>query len=152
MGVKTEDKQLNILKERPLSLEVPGHPTSMNKLWRPKRGGGFYKEAKSNRWAEVTMYSVKAVAMRLWGFSDLKAYRGHPVALDLCFYRKQWRAKAKARSHLYVRPDLSNFIKAAEDAVMDALGLDDSAVIELTCSKVERDGPDSLGICLEFLE
>lgn len=103
-------------------------------------------------WSEAASYLIKAQARRLWGFSDLKAFIGQPMALYLVFYRDTWHGKTKSKRNLYVRPDLSNFIKVAEDAIMGALGLDDSAIVELTCSKVEREGEDSVGICLEFIE
>lgn len=81
---------------------------------------------------------MRAARVR-FGRSDLSEFKGHPVSLTLEFHRPKWTGKSGIKKGLYVRPDISNFVKIAEDAIFRALSLDDSAVVDLTLRKVESE-------------
>lgn len=139
------------IKDKPLSIEIENHPVSVNMIWRRKASGGMYKVAKANAWGARAEITIRLGARLLWSTYNLASLIGHPISLELLFYRDTWHGKTKNKRDLYVRPDLSNFIKATEDAVMSALFLDDCAIINLQCKKVERAGGDAVGIRLQFL-
>lgn len=60
---------------------------------------------------------------------ELQVVLGFP-----CLQNAGWPKKAATR---YKRVDLSNRIKILEDAVFEALGIDDSRVFQLTVNKIE---------------
>ncbi len=122
-----------------LSIEIPGHPISANKIWRGA-GKHVYKTPEARGWESLAFMKAKMALSRQHGLKDLAAYKGKAIKLEMDFFRSSWKGKTKATRELYVRPDVSNFIKLCEDSIMKALGLDDSAVIELIARKVEHPG------------
>ncbi len=72
----------------------------------------------------IVAYKVKRDAMKL-SLSE-------KLSLEIEFHSPKWLTK----KGLIARVDVSNLIKIAEDALMEALGLDDKNVFELRVLKV----------------
>lgn len=142
------------LRERLLSnklvVEIPGLPPSVNHTYSFTRRGAF-KKPEVRKWEGVAHYLISQASQEAYGKQDLSIMRGEPIRLILSFIRPSWRAKSGLNKGRLVRPDVSNFIKVTEDAVCGALGLDDSAVVELTVLKLERSGDIRTEIVLEFV-
>lgn len=136
-------------KDKPLEFTIPGHPPSVNKLYNPIRGR-LIKSREGHKWEGFSLLFVRRAAIEAYGTFRLDLLKGRPISLEIVFYRPSWRAASG--SGLYVRPDVSNFIKAAEDGIMTALGLDDSAVVNLTVSKAEDKGAVRMFARIRFLE
>ncbi len=113
---------------------LEGHPPSVNHMYARGRRT-VYKKPEVARWEMRAIHEIKAAANRLWGSSDMSAYAGYPLRVEMIVLRETWHGKTRAKRGLYVRPDLTNFIKAAEDALCRALGLDDCAVIQFVATK-----------------
>lgn len=133
----------------PLRVEILGHPPSVNRIYRIHKRGIFKIKAAAS-WGNLAEGRVRLEALKVFGKVDLSYLKGHGIILHLQYTRETWHGKTKSKKHLYVRPDLSNFIKVTEDAVCKALGLDDCAVKYLLCEKVEAPGPDQTIIQLRF--
>lgn len=98
--------------------------------------GSVYKTKEASSWESLAVVFTRRAAMRLYKTTDLSELRGLPIEFHLNICRKQWTGTTKKTCGLYVRPDLSNFIKSAEDSVINqALGLDDAAVVKLIVCK-----------------
>lgn len=117
-----------------LHVILQGLPPSVNKLYANVRGRRV-KTQLGRIWATNSIWPIGMACQSAYGTRSLSDLKGRPLWLQLRFSRPSWRAKSG--SGLYVRPDVSNFIKCAEDAFISALGLDDSAVVELVASKIE---------------
>lgn len=131
-----------------LRVEIPGLPTSVNHTYGRRRGGkGFFKVKASTDWERVAYELVKKKQRDIWSAVALDIYKGLPIKLTIDVCRPSWRGKSKAKREHYVRPDLDNFIKLTIDAVFKALGLDDSAVVDLTARKVES---QFIGVIVEL--
>lgn len=137
---------------RPLSIDIETLPPSTNHIWRNNGRGRVYKILDATRWEEHAIRAVRGAALDAYRTFDLEALTGRPLKLEIFVQRPTWHGKTKAKKHLYVRPDLSNYIKASEDALFRALLLDDSAVIELIAKKVEGPGIERTLLRLTFLE
>lgn len=135
----------------PLVVEVAGLPPSVNRIWRHS-GGKVYKTKEATGWDALAQMRIKQKARSTYGRWDLSELKGLPLRLDIDFYRPTWRGKTKRTRHLCVRPDASNLIKVAEDALTRALGIEDSAVVELVVRKVQMPGPERTVMRLMFLE
>lgn len=131
-----------------LQICVPGLPPSVNKLYATVRGRRV-KSRESRLYQTQVAHIARQAAMITYGTHDLSSLRGRPLRFGMLVLRPSWRAKSGSK--LYVRPDLSNFIKACEDSVISALGLDDSAVVELIATKIEHDGVVRTVVRLSFL-
>lgn len=142
---------LKACQDNPLLVEVSGHPESVNRLWR-SGNGRVYKSSQATIWDSMAQITIRKEAKRLYGLFNLSVLSGYPIRLDLDFYRDTWHCKTKNKKHLIVRPDVSNLIKVAEDAITRALGLEDSAVVELVVRKVEMRGPIRTVFRLSFLK
>lgn len=136
MGTSTLDQLWESLKANPLIFEIAGHPPSVNQIWRGV-GRRIYKIPEAAAFESMVGASAHAWARRNYGTSDLRCFKGRPLELHLSFGRPSWKAKAKkgCEGHI-IRPDVSNLVKCAEDGLMRALGLDDSAVMELSAKKI----------------
>lgn len=134
----------------PLRIELQGLPPLISNAFGRTRSGITYKKKDIRQWEQLAEIKIKTAARMLYGTHDLSKYRGFPVCLEIIVYRDSWRAKAGPRKGLYVRPDLSNFIKILEDALFKSLNLDDSAVVELTAVKQEMPGHPKTIIVFEF--
>lgn len=118
-----------------LNFIIAGHPTSANQMWRKSRFGMF-KTKEAKLWEDRAEFAASKAAIKAYGTTNLASLKGRPLSLEISICRPSWTGKTKEKKGLYVRPDISNFIKSCEDAVMRALGLDDSAVVEITALKV----------------
>lgn len=116
------------------------------------RGFKRFKDSKSVAWERVTMALTRSAAVEAYGSCDWSGLKGKPIKLELLFCRPTWKTKSGANKGKYSRPDCSNYIKSVEDAVFKALGLDDGAVIDLTASKVEREGEARTIVKLSFID
>lgn len=119
-----------------LIVEIPGLPVSTNHIWK-RAGARFYKVPAAQKWDAIAQVKTRVALLNTYGTQSLKKYVGWPIELEIDLSRPTWRGKTKAKAHLYVRPDASNFIKSAEDAVMAASELDDCAVVKLIVRKCE---------------
>ena len=138
-------------KAHPLTVNVPGLPESVNHTYRRGYGGQVYKTSQASAWESIATMETKRAALRAYGTSKLGILKGAPVRLEIDFCRDTWRKKKKSESHLIVRPDVSNLVKLAEDALFRGLDLDDSAVVILQVQKVEVKGPVKTQLRLSFL-
>jgi Holliday junction resolvase RusA-like endonuclease len=138
-------------KSQVLAVSIPGHPESVNHTYRRGFGGQVYKTSIASAWERMAINEVKRAALRVYGTSKLAILKGAPVRLEIDFCRDTWRKKKKSENHLVVRPDVSNLVKLAEDALFRGLDLDDSAVVILLVKKVEMPGPIKTQMRLQFL-
>lgn len=111
----------------------------------------MYKTKKAFDWQELAKIRIRQMARSLWGTYELSAMRGLPIEVTLWVCRESWTGKAKLKRGLYVRPDITNFIKGAEDALCGALGLDDAAVVEFRAVKQVRTGENLTIMELRFI-
>lgn len=135
---------------QPLEVAIDGLPPSANMIWR-RAGARFYKTREANQWDIQAQNKVSAKAFWVFGKSDLSAFVGLPVSLEIDVCRPTWRGKTKAKKHLYVRPDLDNYCKSCIDAVFSALKLDDCAVVEMHVRKIESPNERTV-VRLKFIE
>lgn len=135
-------------KATPLEFGFSGHPPSVNKLYATVRGHRVKTKA-AREFSNLICFRSSSASLLFYNTTNLTKLKGKPLKLELAFYRPSWRAKNG--SGLYVRPDLSNFIKILEDSIMGAFGLDDSAVVELIAKKVEKEGEECTFVRLSFL-
>lgn len=134
-----------------LFVSIPDHPVSVNHIWK-RTGARFYKVPEANRWSEVAKACTRMAAMKLYKQVDLSEWIGWPIEIQIDVCRPSWRGKSKATRNKFVRPDLGNFLKLAEDSVMEALCLDDSAVVELRMRKCETESAVRTDVRLRFVE
>lgn len=134
-----------------LVIEIPGHPPSVNHTY-SFNGSRRFKNTKAVAWQRTAEILTRNAAMELYGACDLSQLKGKPIKLELLYCRATWRGKSRPKKGLYVRPDLDGFLKISIDAVFNALGLDDCAVIELVSSKVEQEGGDRVVVKLNFID
>lgn len=131
-------------------IEIEGHPPTVNHTYRFSKKGG-YKVKSAILWDVRVQSLVQKAAHTRFGTHDLSSLSGYPIKLEINVLRATWHGKTKSKRHLYVRPDLTNFFKAAEDSLFKALRLEDSAVVEFIGRKVEAEGCDRTVMSLEFL-
>lgn len=131
-----------------LLIEIPGLPPSVNHTYGFSSKGGW-KKPEVKRWEHEAQWLASQTALKAYGSFKLEEFRGLPIKLEMSFIRPSWRSKRKPKH--YVRPDVSNFIKVTEDSVCKALGLEDSAVVEVTALKIERSGPVRTEVRFNFV-
>lgn len=73
---------------------------------------------------------------------------GKPLKMDIVFYRPSWRAK----NGNIKRWDVDSHLKALIDSSLTCLGLDDSAILDLTAKKLESPEAERTFVRLTFLE
>lgn len=147
---KTLDLQWVRCTDYPLEIIIEGlPPTTINHTYGVGRNGRFFKKKKVSVWQDCLSRKINKLAELVWGISDVSRYLGRPLRLEIEYCRPSWRGKSGPKKGLYVRPDISNFIKGTEDAVMRGLGLDDSAVVQLIVMKIES--TESTRIRLSFI-
>jgi Holliday junction resolvase RusA-like endonuclease len=111
-------------------LEVPGHPPSVNRVWR-KFGNRMVKSKDYIEWEQ----DVAAVCLMRGNLAYYKTFAKKRYSLDLKIVDISWDYKNGNPK----KPDLTNFIKAAEDAVCKVYGWDDVYCMSLHVSKVIGD-------------
>lgn len=124
------------LLSRPLVVVLEGLPPTVNHIWKHS-GRRVYKSYEATSWDRLAQREVCKAADETYGTHDLSAFKGKPMSLSIYCCRPSWRVKAGKNKGNVVRPDISNLIKVAEDAVTRALGLEDSAVVMLSVQKEE---------------
>lgn len=108
---------------------IPGHPPSTNRIWRKTREGRIHK---SNEYTAFERLIEKHCLIE--GMHN-RALKNRFYKLRIIVYAPSWTHKnGKPR-----KPDVTNFIKSAEDAVCKAYGWDDSYCTE--CVVAKKEGP-----------
>lgn len=122
---------------RTLTVEDLPLPPSTNKLYYTKGGIRHLSAA-----GKIYHHKVKIAILSSIAFSpDFMEGLDTPLSLDLTFYfteleNKGWlQGKAKSR---YKRVDLSNRVKVLEDAIAEALCIDDKLFFSITLRKMQR--------------
>lgn len=131
-----------------LEFLIPGHPPSVNKLYATVRGRRV-KARIGRQWSAHCARLIHNEMLRSYGVISLASLRGFPIEFSYEVMRPSWRAKSG--SGLFVRPDLGNFEKALCDSVMEALNLDDSAIVAIHAFKLEASGPERTLVRIKFL-
>ena len=130
--------------------DVPGNPEAWQVQVRRARRSPAYERRVA--WQE----QIRAAARMYWQGSPLEGL----VYLRLEFYRAwpswapQRHGKAAARwidTHLGKKPDLTNYQKAAEDALSGVIFVDDSQVMGVTATKDYADADGYTTVWFEIL-
>lgn len=98
---------------------------SVNKHKQPSKYGRMYKPKKIAKFQEEVTEQIKN--SNLMGLKDIKSPIIH-AHFKFVFRRRFWRR------------DVTNMFKAVEDAVRDAIEVDDSKTIHITGEKIESSG------------
>jgi len=128
-----------------ITFELPWLPPSANHAYfnHPKGGRVMTKKGKKFK-IETTTYIVQHHTPTL---TRMKFAQNHPYGMAVYFHFPNLENKgfltgeAKTR---YKKLDASNRLKLLEDAVVDALGIDDSQFTTVLVSKVQGDTEKTL--------
>lgn len=107
---------------------IEGWPPSVNRVWRKLRGR-MIKNPVYVHWEN----KVAAVCLSGGDVPRLRGLVGRPYKLVIEVVAKSWWYTTGSPK----KPDVSNFVKAAEDAVCRVYGWDDAWCQELEIRKVE---------------
>ena len=113
-------------------VELP-MPPSVNKLYFVKSGRKHMSSEGKEIKARMKGIVLKEAVGALW----LKEAQNSALEMELSLYfpaveNKGWPKKAKSR---YKRVDITNRVKLLEDALSEALGIDDSVFFKTTITK-----------------
>lgn len=123
---------------------VPGHPPTVNHIWKTFGTRRF----KSTAYLEWEAKTTKVVLVHPYK-SKFRDLDGRMYRLLITMVRNSWLNKKKTAPLL---PDTPNCIKAAEDAICAVTGWDDRFNIETTIKKVEESGAeDYTTVIFEFV-
>lgn len=121
-----------------IDVDLP-FPPSVNRAYATTRGGRRLLTSEGKLYKQ----SVRDVIGQLYSGATPELARLGEVPLSLtvklytCVENKGWsEGKAKNR---YKRVDVSNRVKLLEDALFEALGVDDCLVFKLTVEKIDSD-------------
>ena len=121
-----------------IDVDLP-YPPSVNRAYATTRGGRRLLTAEGKLYKQ----SIRdVIGQRYSGVTPELSRLGEvPLALTIKLYtrveNKGWsEGKAKNR---YKRVDVSNRVKLLEDALFEALGVDDSLVFRLVVEKINSD-------------
>ena len=132
------------------SVTVLGHPPSVNSIWRKGRDRGgkvkFYKVKEYVDWETRIAMACTATACNHKGVGFWKAMKNHYYELFIEVGNETWKTKKGTPK----KPDVTNFIKAAEDAVCKTFGWEDSYCMKCTIVKVI--GPECTKIRFDFTQ
>ena len=120
-----------------LDVQVYGIPQAQGRpRARRLRNGkiGMYDPKTSRAWKEAVKRQVLLMAR------PKELYDG-PVYMDCTFIRLKPKSLPKKVRHPSGRPDLSNYVKGLEDALVGIVIRDDSQIVELFARKVYGDSP-----------
>ena len=120
-----------------LDVQVYGIPQAQGRpRARRLKGGriGMYDPATSKAWKEAIKQQVLLMAR------PKELYDG-PVYMDCTFIRLKPKSLPKRAKHPSQKPDLSNYIKGLEDALVGIVLRDDSQIVELFARKMYGDPP-----------
>lgn len=124
---------------------VPLHPPSTNKIWQKKKGGGFFKHPEYQAWENC-------VTAHIWRKGELghwRTFKGRPYKLLIEVFAQTWLTSKGTIK----RPDVTNFVKSAEDSICRVFGWDDAFCVECLVRKVPKPDceADHTRIVFEFL-
>lgn len=125
IAVAVADQDARLPRARRLELTLP-FPPSVNNLYETvttRDGRLLRKKSKRGRFYE----SAVSEALAAWKRDHAQRPPAPPYALTLYVYPPR-----DGRAH-----DLSNLVKAPEDALFAAIGQDDRHVVRLVCAKFE---------------
>lgn len=99
-------------------------PPTINHCYKVNRWGGRRLSKDGVDFKRIVAFKIKADGVKFAGSDKL--------SLEMELHSPKWLTK----KGLIARADVSNLIKISEDALMEALGLDDKNVFELRVLKV----------------
>ena len=105
-------------------------PPTINHCYKRNKWGGMRLSKDGVDFKRIVAYVAYKVKREALKFSP-----SDKLSLEIEFHSPKWITK----KGLIARADVSNLIKVSEDALMDALGLDDKNVFELKVLKVPSD-------------
>lgn len=121
-------------------------PPSVNRMY---RNGAFGRKVPTKE-LQIFKSQSKMKLMKQW-LAEEPLKDNVPYTVSLTFYipdmeNKGWPKSAKSR---FKKKDVSNLIKAVEDVVADACGVDDKNFVEMTVTKVAGVEP---GVLINIVE
>lgn len=117
-----------------IDIKIDGLPPSVNHAYFNLPRGGRTLSAKGKKYkTETSTKIVRDYATSIRGLSKDRSYGLIVVFSFTDLYNKGWPDKTPNR---YKKIDVSNRLKLLEDAVVDALGIDDSQFVFITLRKV----------------
>lgn len=118
------------------NVTVLGHPPSVNAIWRKgkDRGGKvkFYKVKEYVDWESRVGMACIVAAGNDRGLGFWRTMVGHYYELYIEVGAETWKSKRGTP----IKPDITNFIKAAEDSVCKAFGWEDAYCMKCTIVKI----------------
>ena len=124
-----------------LRIEIPGNPAPWTVY--TKRGEPSIGFQNMRAWQE----QIKSHVRQAWG--DREPLTG-PVSLTVSFYREWPQSAPQSHSgaiqrwavkHILTKPDVTNYLKAFEDALKGIVFVDDSQTVGIVASKLYSGGP-----------
>jgi len=107
-----------------LTIKIPLEAVSLNQLYPSNKSGRRFLSASGKEYKEHVFHATrKALAKTEFTIDQNK----HFLTLEIFFYTSKLLTKESKISKN--KPDLSNCVKALEDAVFEAIGLDDYLVL-----------------------
>lgn len=118
-GMDTEDKY-NVVVILPESMSIP----SVNKHKEPGRGGKhMYKNPRVRAYQEEIVEQLKDSCV-----ANIVTYEKPILHVEFRFHFK----------NRYWRRDVTNMVKATEDALRDVIGIDDGRTVHVTAEKIKH--------------
>lgn len=114
--------------------------------------GRRFKIESAKSWERIAITYARKAAQDAFQITNLSFLKGWPLKLEIEVCRPSWTGKTRAALGKWIRPDVSNFVKAIEDAMMKAYSLDDAAVVELHVRKRVMPTCERVHVRLEFLK
>lgn len=109
--------------------KIDGLPVSVNRVWRTGQGRTY----KSEEYKTYEYNVENAIRGAGYGIELLRSMTGRPFKLEIELHRPSWLAK----NGNLKKPDLTNCIKSAEDAVCKFCDWDDVFNFHTEVSKID---------------
>ena len=113
-----------------LEFSLKGLPPSVNSLYATFRGRRI-KSRVGKAWTESAIFQLSLQLTK----QEKVDFKDKPLRAEVELYRETWHCKTKGKAHKFFRIDLDNRLKSILDAVFEAIGLDDSQVVDLSIIK-----------------
>lgn len=113
---------------------VPAIPPSVNNYWKMRRFGGRYVTEEGVKFKQLVAETLRTYDI---GVRTSKAMR-----LEIQFISSRWITKKGT----VAEKDADNFVKCAQDALFEAIGVSDSCVFHLVVRKILSDSKASEGV------